>query len=508
MRVSELFRGHQVEVTGDDREVTALAYDSRKVRKGGLFAALSGAEQDGHEYVAAAIKAGARTILCEKRLKLPKNCTRVLSANPRVALARAGRRFYGDPSQHMTMVGVTGTNGKTTTTLLVQQVLEGALRPAGVIGTLGARYRAVQIETGLTTPESIDIYEIISRMELLGARAIAMEVSSHALEQGRVAGLDFDVTVFTNLTHDHLDYHGTLESYFAAKSRLVRERQKPGGRSVLNIDDPWVRQLVQPVAWTFSAKGHPDARLRALKAEITLEGILLQVASPAGMLTVRSPLIGRFNVENLLAAMAVGLALGLPAPQIVTSLESVKGIPGRLERVSQPGEPLVLVDYAHTPDALEKALRTTREVTQGRLICIVGCGGDRDPTKRQPMGETAAKLSNHVIVTSDNPRSEDPRVIARAIEEGVRRASARAVGGGSDRSYEVELDRRRAIEKAVAMAMPGDAVLVAGKGHETVQIVGTEKLPFDDRKIARAALDARRAGASSTGGLTAPTGGM
>lgn len=492
MKLSELFAGQDVRIEGADVDASALVYDSRKLVPGALFAALRGSKRDGHELAAAAVTAGATSVLCERPVDVGA-ATRVLAHDSRRALALCAKRFFGAPSDHLTMVGVTGTNGKTTTTHLVQAILAAAGETTGLIGTLGIELGGRTVETGMTTPESVDLLAILADMLRQGARAVAMEVSSHALAQERVAGVDYDVGVFTNLTHDHLDYHGTLDAYFEAKARLMRERSKRGGHAVLNFDDPRVRALGDERAWTFSARGAAAARVRAEAVRLSLEGTSMTVAAPGLAFEIASPLVGRFNVENLLAAVSAALALGISPEVIARGVAGMCAVPGRLERVSGAGEPLVVVDYAHTPDALEKALTTLREVARGRLVCVFGCGGDRDPHKRGPMGEVAARHADLAVVTSDNPRTEDPRHIVEAIEAGLRGAGARPSAGADTDGYLVELDRAAAIELAVGQSRPGDVVLIAGKGHETYQIVGEVKRPFDDREVARAALAQRAA---------------
>ncbi len=489
--VRTLFAGLDAAIEGEDVEVCALTCDSRQVTAGACFASLPGARADGHAFVAQAIERGAASILCERPVAC-EGATRVLVEDARYALAQVARRFFGDPSQAMCMVGVTGTNGKTTTTRILQAIFLADNRPAGVIGTLGAHFDGSEIATGLTTPESVDLLRLLCGMRDGGAVAVAMEVSSHALVQHRVAGVDFDVGVFLNLTHDHLDYHGNMEAYFAAKARLFRERLKAGGRAVVNVDDPFAHRLLGPDAVGFSVNGDSAARVRLVDARIGASATELRVATPRGELQVSSPLLGRFNVENLLAAIAVAEALELPQQAIKAGLLALPQVPGRLQPVREPGAPLVLVDYAHTPDALTKVLAVARELCAGRLICVFGCGGDRDPNKRAPMGEAAARLADALIITNDNPRSEDPAAIAEAIEHGVVAAGCKPAPTG-ERGYSILLDRARAIAAAVELAEPEDVVVVAGKGHETYQIVGANKYHFDDCEQARIALASRKA---------------
>ncbi len=491
MLLSELFRDVQVALRGADVEVSALVYDSRRTTPGSLFAALEGSASDGHAFIADALERGATAILCRRDVDTAR-ASRVLSDHTRLALASAARRFYADPAAKLIMVGVTGTNGKTTTTHLVESMLLAAGLPPGLIGTLGSRHHGLTHATGLTTPESVDLVALIDAMRQSGVKAVAMEVSSHALAQERVAGLSFDVGVFTNLTHDHLDYHKTLEAYFAAKARLLHERLKPHGTAVLNLDDAQVATLARALPGRrvlgFS-KTRRDAQIYPEALTLDAHGITARVHTPTRTLELRSPLVGGFNVENVLAAVAVGEALALSDEVMIQGLAALEAVPGRLEPVHSNG-PLVLVDYAHTPDALSKALAAARGITQGKLVCVFGCGGDRDPHKRPLMGEVAAAHADWVVVTSDNPRHEDPAAIIAAIEMGLRGQRRRASNRLGDDAYCVEPDRRAAIRTAAAAAGKGDVILLAGKGHETYQVMGDDKRPFDDRAEARAALAA------------------
>lgn len=493
MKVSALFQNQNATVVGPDVDVTALVYDSRRVQPGALFAAWSGEKVDAHVFIEQAIQKGARAILCE-RVKNAKEVTFVQVADSRWAFAQAARVFFGDPAAALCMVGVTGTNGKTTTVHLLEGMLKAANKTPAVLGTLGIEFQGQRRETGLTTQESSDLVETLANLRSQGCDAVAMEVSSHALQMHRVAGVTFDVGLFTNLTHDHLDLHKTMENYFAAKSRLKNERLKSAGVAVLNCDDPWVLRLMDSKSLGFSAHGHPAAQVRLEKLRLTADGINMQVQTPRGTLEIQSALLGSFNVSNLLGAIAVGEALNLSHQHVADGLGHVRAVQGRLQRVSQDKEPLVVVDYAHTPDALEKALYAVRDVTKGRLVCVFGCGGDRDPHKRRPMGEIAAKLADCVVVTNDNPRSEDPRIISEAIVGGLRFAGLGESSSISEDGFVVELDRRTAIQKAVGAAGPDDAVLIAGKGHETYQLIGGQKLHFDDRQVAREILDGRPSG--------------
>jgi UDP-N-acetylmuramoyl-L-alanyl-D-glutamate--2,6-diaminopimelate ligase len=477
VELTRVFAGQDVRIDGRDVDVTALAYDSRRVGPGSLFAAIPGAKSDGHAFIEQAVKQGAVAILCERDVDT-KGATKIIAKDARKALSLAAKRFFGAPSEQLTMVGVTGTNGKTTTTYLIASILEAAGLTTGVIGTLGVKLGTTTIETGLTTPESLELQSALATMLKKGAKAVAMEASSHALAQGRVEGVAYDVGVFTNLTHDHLDFHGTLDNYFEAKARLFTEHLKSNGKSVINIDDPRGAELAERLrragktVVTVSASGQAaDVSARAI--DLRLQGLRFDAHTSEGILRIESPLVGRFNVENLSLAVGTALALGVGTGTIMKALRTRGVVPGRLERVQGNG-PVVLVDYAHTPDALEKALSTLREFTTKPIVCVFGAGGDRDPVKRAPMGAAVAKLADVPVVTSDNPRSEDPRAITDAIEKGM-----------GDKPRTVELDRRKAIDFAIHEAVrKNGVVLIAGKGHETYQQIGSEKHPFDDREVA------------------------
>ena len=501
MKVSVMFAGEYATIVGPDADVTALAYDSRRVGPGTLFAALRGLRTDGHDHVAAAVAAGASAVLCERAVEVG-GAARIEVPNSRLALARAARRLHADPSGRMRMVGVTGTNGKTTTVYLVEAILRAAGETPGIVGTLGTRFAGREHDVGLTTPESVDLVAMLAEAADAGTTAVAMEVSSHALAQERAAGVDFDVAVFTNLTQDHLDYHGTLDRYFAAKSRLFFERLKPGARAVLNADDARVGSLAarlpreRTLGFSLGTSVAPWCRVAPRWLRLSRAGISMRVGLGDGDLELRSPLLGRFNVGNILAAVAVAEALGVDRDASARGVADLESVPGRLERVGGDDGPLVLVDYAHTPDALAKVLPAVREVTAGRVICVFGCGGDRDQAKRPRMGDVVGRLADWSVLTTDNPRTEDPMEIIAEVEPGLVRAGAGRSADGRAGTFHVEVDRARAIELAIRAAGPDDAVLVAGKGHEAYQIVGTETRPFDDRVNARSALSAAGFGAA------------
>jgi UDP-N-acetylmuramoyl-L-alanyl-D-glutamate--2,6-diaminopimelate ligase len=450
--------------------------------------AIPGLKEDGRRFIPDALARGAQLIVAEGDDPLPGQTQgRVLVPSTRQALARLADAYFGHPSGSLLVVGITGTNGKTTTSYLVEALLRDMGMKTGVVGTIQYRLGDEARSAGQTTPEAIELQELLARMVEAGVGGVAMEVSSHALALYRADGIDFDVAVFTNLTQDHLDFHGTLEAYREAKARLfalLATSPKPRRTAVVNADDPasafMVATLPLPVV-TFGLGAR--AQVRAREFTSALDGVVTEVETPRGPCSIRSPLIGEPNVMNLLAACAVGIALGLPPTAIAESLGRVRAVPGRFERV-EAGQPfLVVVDYAHTPDALERLLLTARKLTGGRLGVVFGCGGDRDRGKRPLMGAIAARLADRAWVTSDNPRSEPPRLIIDEIVHGIEEGWP----GGS--GYVTIQDRRAAIRDALAWARAGDTVVIAGKGHETCQIIGSEVLPFDDRAVAREILE-------------------
>lgn len=486
-----------LEVRGDlGTLVEGVAYDSRRVVQGQVFVAVSGVRQDGTLYVADAIRRGACAVVGEKVPHEAALTPFVRVADSRKALALISANFYDHPAQHLQLIGITGTNGKTTTTLLLESILkQGGCAPA-VLGTLFYRWGGRQRTASMTTPESLDLQKLFHEMRQDGVSHVVMEVSSHALALGRVDGCLFRIGLFTNLSQDHLDFHGTMESYFHAKSLLFREHLSPNGRiavGVVNGDDPYGARLIQMMAgevWSYSLSNQ-DAHVWVRNAELTSHGIRAQLQTPRGSLAIHSPLMGRLNLYNLLAAATAALALGIPRELISKGLEMVCCVDGRLQRVEIPSEcgVEVVVDYAHTPDAMEKALSCLKEMTQGRLLVVFGCGGDRDKGKRPLMGQVAARWGDVVILTSDNPRSEIPEAIIADIEPGVRSEGFSFAEPGDlmsvRKGFTVVVDRKRAIELALLCAGPGDMIFIGGKGHETYQIVGGDVHPFDDRIVVR-----------------------
>jgi UDP-N-acetylmuramoyl-L-alanyl-D-glutamate--2,6-diaminopimelate ligase len=478
-------------VIGDPpRSVSSIAGDSRRVEPGGCFVAVPGFKQDGRHFIPDAIRRGASIVVTEGEPVADLPVAQVLVPSVRVSLARLAGAFYGHPSRQLALVGITGTNGKTTTSYLVEALLRARGVATGVIGTIQYALGDETRPANQTTPEALDLQAMLAHMRDRGVRGVAMEVSSHALALARAEGLAFDVAVFTNLTQDHLDFHGTLERYRLAKRRLfelLAESPKPTRTAVVNADDPAGTSMVHGLdvdVLTFGLGA--GARVRAVEHQSSIDGVRMTVETPRGRLALTSPLIGEHNVMNLLGAVATGLGLGLEPPAIARALGAVGTVPGRFEQV-RAGQPfLVVVDYAHTPDALERVLTTARKLTRRRLAVVFGCGGDRDRGKRPIMGEIAARLCDQVWVTSDNPRSERPEAIIDEIVVGVHRA------GAAPSRFAAEPDRGRAIAAALAWAEAGDTVVIAGKGHETYQIVGADTLPFDDREVARQILSGQR----------------
>jgi UDP-N-acetylmuramoyl-L-alanyl-D-glutamate--2,6-diaminopimelate ligase len=462
-----------------------VRYDSRDVRPRDLFVAVSGQKQDGHAYVESAARRGALAAVVE-RLVPEADLPQIRVPDARRALAILAGEETGHPSRELVLAGVTGTNGKTTTAHLIRAVFEEAGLKAGFIGTVGYEFDGQHEQAPHTTPEAPELMRMLRDWRSRGATAVAMEVSSHALSLERTYGLAFDVGVFTNLTQDHLDFHGTLDAYRDAKARLFRAESR-GDRTkrftgAVNVDDPagvWIQKHADGPVLGFG-RG-PEAEIRAEEIELRPDGTSFRIREGAESTPVSLKLRGAFNAMNGLAAYAAGRALRMPRATVVQGIERVASVPGRLEPVDE-GQPFqVLVDYAHTPDALERALEAVRAFRPARVLCVFGCGGDRDRGKRPLMGAVAARLADQVILTSDNPRSEDPLAILREIQSGVATAS----------NVRTIADRAEAIADAIQRAESGDALLIAGKGHETYQILGSRTLPFDDREVARAALRQR-----------------
>jgi UDP-N-acetylmuramoyl-L-alanyl-D-glutamate--2,6-diaminopimelate ligase len=461
-------------------EVANVTHDSRRASAGSLFVAVRGLATDGNQFVEAARRKGAVAVCSEQPPAGEGTWVRV--ADAREALAMLSAALLGDPARSLELVGVTGTNGKTTTTYLVDAALRAAGEPAGLVGTIEYRLGDRVAEAVRTTPESSDLQALFREMVDAGCRRAVLEVSSHSLALKRVHGLEFHVAVFTNLTRDHLDYHGDMDAYFAAKRVLFERLLRPDGHAVVNLDDDRageVRRASRGRVWTFSLSD-PKADLLAEDVSLSLEGTRFRARTPVGVLDVETALVGAFNVQNALGALGAGLALGLPPDAVQWGIASLKGVPGRMERVTAGQDFTVLVDYAHTDDALKNLLETVRELRPRRVVTVFGCGGDRDRTKRPLMGAVAARLSDVVVLTSDNPRSEPPEAILEEIRRGI------PPGRAGDTL--VVPDRRDAIARAVEMGREGVCVVIAGKGHEPYQALRDRTVPFDDRQVARDAL--------------------
>ncbi len=489
MKLSQLVEGITgATVRGDPAtEIRGLAYHTRDVADGTLFFCVPGLTHDGHAFAAAAVEAGAAALVCERDAGEP--APQVIVPSARRAMALMAARWHGHPSAGLRVVGVTGTNGKTTTAHLVAGVFAAAGLPCGLLGTVVNRIGGVEHAVELTTPESLDLQRLFAEMVAAGDRACAFEVSSHALAQDRAAAIDFDAVVFSNLTRDHLDYHKDLEDYYAAKRRLFLPDEDRNGEAVaiVNVGDAFgarlageCRPLYGDALWTCALADEPgaDADVLAGDLELHADGSAFTLLCPRLGLEERVTLrlAARFNVENGIAAATAGLALGLPAEAILRGLSATQGVPGRFQSV-RAGQPFsVIVDYSHTPDSLENALQAARAVTDGRVLVVFGCGGDRDRGKRPLMGAIGARLADRSVITSDNPRSEEPLAIIDAIVAGVPDERAGTVV--------VEPDRREAIRIALSEAGPGDTVVIAGKGHEQGQLIGDARVPFDDRAVA------------------------
>ncbi|MDP9342342.1 MAG: UDP-N-acetylmuramoyl-L-alanyl-D-glutamate--2,6-diaminopimelate ligase [Actinomycetota bacterium] len=469
--LADLTAGLPGRTVGDaDVRVTGVTYRSDQVEPGDLFFCVPGTRVDGHEFAPEAAAAGAVAVVAERELALPGHVAQVVVPSVREAMGPVSAAFYGRPADRMTVVGITGTNGKTTTTYLLESVFRAAGLAPGVVGTTGVRIDGQPEPFPRTTPEAPDLHRLLVRMLEHGVRAVAMEVSSHGLHQHRVGGFRFACAVFTNLTQDHLDYHDTMEEYFRAKAMLFTP--EIAERAAVNLDSPEGRRLVDTGVPTVTYGVAEGADVRGEDVHTDASGLAFRV----GTLEVRSRLRGLFNVSNCLAALAAARSVGIEDAATAEGIGVLAGVPGRLEPVEAGQDFLVLVDYAHTPDSLENVLRAARPLAKGRVIVAFGCGGDRDRGKRPLMGEVATTLADLTVVTSDNPRSEDPLAIVAEIERGARRGRGR---------YVVEPDRREAIRMALGEAEAGDVVVIAGKGHETGQeFAGGMVVPFDDRIVA------------------------
>ncbi len=475
---------------GGDHNIhlTGLHYDSRQVRPGFLFVAIKGYQTDGHLFVNDALERGAVAVITEQELPLPPHIAWVRVQNSRRALAQLAARYYNHPSHHLRLLGITGTNGKTTTAYLIKSVLEAAGMRTGLLGTLGNYMGKRLIKAGLTTPESLDLQFILHDMLNHGAQAAVMEVSSHALALHRVEGAEFAAAVFTNLSQDHLDFHRDMEHYFNSKvqlfTNLKQREQRKSPYAVINGDDPYGQRMAQLISVPVITYGcNSNCQVKVRDINLAPKGTSCEVIWPGGAKKLKLRLTGMFNIYNFLAAFAAALQEGIDPELIADTLTQVEGVPGRFEQVHQGQPYAVVIDYAHTPDGLENILQAVRQITTGRLLVVFGCGGDRDKSKRPLMGRAVARLSDYSIITSDNPRSEDPQTIIEDIIPGFKDVPGAA--------YEHLVDRRQAIAAALNMARPGDAIVIAGKGHETYQIIKDKTLPFDDRQVVREELAAQ-----------------
>jgi len=482
-------------------EVSSLCYNSKNCHENSLFVAISGLKSDGHDYIPEAIARGARFIVHEKEfswgqiLNLSPTVTAIKVADSRRALGMLAKNFYRHPSSHLLLIGVTGTNGKTTVTYLLEAIFRAAGFSVGVLGTVNYRFKGKVLAASNTTPESFEMQRILREMVNDGVTHAVVEVSSHAVDLKRADDCAFDLGIFTNLSPEHLDYHKTMENYFQAKKRFFEEVLPAGGkehRMIVNIDDPWGQRLLKEVAMaslTFGMENECDVTVEEFN--LSLEGIKATIRTDEAVFTVSSPLLGRFNLYNILAATAGAVSLHIPERCIRSGIESFKNVPGRLEAIGKSGQPRVFVDYAHTSDALKKVLENLSELKKGKIITVFGCGGDRDRGKRPLMGEVATTFSDLAVLTSDNPRTEDPLVIIREIEMGIHADSIRRYLPDDldkdipEKGYLVIPDRRTAIEKAISLAGNSDIILIAGKGHEDYQVIGDQRFPFDDREVVR-----------------------
>ncbi|MCH8028690.1 MAG: UDP-N-acetylmuramoyl-L-alanyl-D-glutamate--2,6-diaminopimelate ligase [Candidatus Dadabacteria bacterium] len=496
MILRKLLRGIDYQNTSGpiDVDISAVAYDSTQVTDGGLFVAIKGENTDGHRFVVPALRSGAGAVVIEEPVEtLPEelrdNTTVIRVADTKTALAKISSNFYGDPTSLLTLVGVTGTNGKTTVTYLLDSIWKEEGRNPGLLGTIETRFGDRSFPSPLTTPEATDLMKTFSEMIAGDTDCAVMEVSSHSLSRKRVDGCSFDACVFTNLSQDHLDYHGSMENYFKEKKRLFTELLPSSGKgdkySIINTDDRFGERLAAEskgtmLSYSLSGSG---ADVFCLNTEADSTGITSTIATPWGKAVIKSELYGSHNMLNILAASTCALALGASLKSVEAGVNKVKKIHGRLERIETGRGFDVLIDYAHTPDALLNALKAVKPLTKGSVVLVFGCGGDRDPLKRPLMGRIGRELSDVLIITSDNPRTEDPQAIIDQIKSGFKGAS------NNEKPYYIISDRRDAITRAIELSKQGDTVLIAGKGHENYQILGTTRLPLDDREVAGTALE-------------------
>jgi len=507
MRLDTLLKGHRIlEQHGrGNPELKGITCDSRAVKKGYLFVAVRGSKQDGHRYLADAVQKGAHALAVETVERISGGITIVRLPDTRVALSELAARFYGYPARGMNLIGITGTNGKTTTSYLLESILKEAGKRVGVIGSVSYRFAGKSVRALLTTPESTDLMRIISEMRDAGVTDIIAEVSSHALDQGRTRGLNWSRVIFTNFSRDHLEYHTTMEEYFRAKSLLFRSlgegQNRDRVKAVINMDDPKGRVLEEITKVSVVSYGLRDNCLvSARDIECSAGRSRFRLATPSGEVPVTSALLGQINVYNIVAAAAAAFSLDIGLEIIVRGVKRLTHVPGRLQPVKNRRGLSLFVDYAHSPDALEKVLQTLRGLTKAKLITVFGCGGDRDRGKRPDMGRVAGGYSDYAIITSDNPRGEDPAEIADQVEVGMKESGLKRTGldlSCGEKGYEIILDRRKAIHAAINMAGKEDIVLIAGKGHENYQIIGNRRRHFDDLEEAALATNTATRSAES-----------
>jgi len=478
VRLNTLISGidYRLKSGSPDIEIRGLSCDSRSVKKGYLFIAVSGNNHDGHNFIKQAVKKGASSVILERDVEIEQDVTKIIVSNTRSLVSKLASRFYMYPSSRIKVVGITGTNGKTTSSYLIEAILSKKGIISGLIGTINYHFQDKIISAKNTTPGAIDLQFFLNKMASDGIDCLVLEVSSHALDQHRVDHIDFDIGLFTNLTREHLDYHQTMERYFEAKASFF-DLLSVNASAVINLDDPRGKELVSRTkANVLSYAIDNQADIRAEIKQMSLGGTTFKLETPRGKIDIETGLIGTFNVYNLLGAIGVALAMGIDLRTIKSAIAEFKVVPGRLEAIETSRPIKVFVDYAHTDNALESLLSTLHKFAPARIITVFGCGGERDKSKRPLMGRLAQTFSDYTIVTSDNSRRENPAEIIDQIESGMNTAEA---------NYELEIDRYQAIKKAIARAQDNDIVVIAGKGHETYQAVNGEKIPFDDRQVTR-----------------------
>jgi UDP-N-acetylmuramoyl-L-alanyl-D-glutamate--2,6-diaminopimelate ligase len=505
MKLAQLIEGlNIINISGDTfGEVSSLCFSADQCERESLFVAIAGLKNDGHDFIPEAISRGAKFIVHEKNYKSPSPVTAIKVSDSRRALGILAKNYFGDPSAGLTLIAVTGTNGKTTISYLLESILKEAGLTCGVLGTINYRYNHKVYCAPNTTPESYEMQKILRAMADDGVTHVVAEVSSHAVDLKRVDDCDFDLGIFTNLTRDHLDYHLTMENYFQAKKRFFSEilpqsRKIHPKKMVINADDQWGQMILKEVSLPELTYGiENNAAVKASNYELSMMGIKAEINLAGDAVFIKSPLIGKFNLYNILAAVGAAFILQIPLQVIKRGIENLSNVPGRLESIASSKGLNIFVDYAHTDDALRRVLQSLAELKMKRIITVFGCGGNRDRGKRPLMGEAAASNSDLTIVTSDNPRLEDPMAIISEIEEGIDRSKIKKAESDNlkfnakSRLYTVVPERRKAIETAIKAAEKEDIILIAGKGHEDYQIMGTEKMPFDDRVVVKQILEAR-----------------